>query len=185
MCNIKKYIRLNKNWPKSEINYSFWNVFPLYIFLQRIFETCFPFFFLSTGRSFQELLPSYLILLLISFFNFFSLIARFEIYIFFSFLFLPSYIFRYFRCSIDNVARRIEKHIDSFVEKFQEPIISGSMDVLHVARSICNFVRETAYVLPLTFPCKSSINFPPRESFFYSILYSCCFLFIQTVLRII
>lgn len=36
------------------------------------------------------------------------------------------------------------------------------MDVLHVARSICNFVRETAYVLPLTFPCKSSINFPPQ-----------------------
>lgn len=150
------------------------------------FRNVFSIFFLSTGRSFQELLPSYLILLLISFFNFFSLIARLEIYIFFSFLFLPSYIFRYFRCSIDNVARRIEKHIDSFVEKFQEPIISGSMDVLHVARSICNFVRETAYVLPLTFPCKSSINFPPRiESFFYSILYSCCFLFIQTVLRII
>lgn len=115
-CNIKKKnIRLNKNWPKSEINYSFWNVFPLYIFLQRIFETCFPFFFLSTGRSFQELLPSYLILLLISFFNFFSLIARLEIYIFFSFLFLPSYIFRYFRCSIDNVTRRIEKRIASIV----------------------------------------------------------------------
>lgn len=74
-CNIKKKnIRLNKNWPKSEINYSFWNVFPLYIFLQRIFETCFPFFFFINRPIFPRTFtflsypPSYLLLQLL-FFN--------------------------------------------------------------------------------------------------------------------